>query len=66
MPHMWGAVTARTALAARAASAALPPLRSTSAPAWAASWSAAATIAVEACTVVNGASTSGIAGKLRP
>ena len=44
MPHMWGVVTARTALAATAASTAEPPAASTSAPAEEARWSTEHTI----------------------
>ena len=44
MPHMCGPVTAMTAAAATAASAALPPRSSAPKPAWAAKWSAAFTM----------------------
>ena len=46
MPHMWGVVTASTALAATAASAALPPARSTATPADEARWSTEQTMPV--------------------
>ena len=61
MPHRLGAVTARTALAPIAASAADPPASSTARPAWVASESTVATMAFGACTVAAGTS-SGSAG----
>lgn len=51
MPHRNGAVTASTAEAETAASAALPPSRSTATPACEARWSTLATIAVPAYLV---------------
>ena len=51
MPHMCCVVTASTAFAAIAASTALPPARSTAAPALDARWSADATIPRGATTV---------------
>ena len=54
MPHRCGVVTARTALVAMAASTALPPRPIVASPAWAARWSAAATMAVGAYTVAKG------------
>ena len=50
MPHRCGAVTARTALVATAASAALPPTRRIATPALDARWSTLATSAWGAST----------------
>jgi catechol 2,3-dioxygenase-like lactoylglutathione lyase family enzyme len=57
---MCGAVTARTAFVAMAASIAAPPRASMARPAREASWSADATIAVGEYTVANGARGSSI------
>ena len=48
MPHMFGVVTASTALVAIAASAALPPARSIATPADDARWSTEQTMPVGA------------------
>jgi hypothetical protein len=52
MPHMCCVVTASTALAPTAASAALPPARNRATPALEARWSTEATIPCGAYTVV--------------
>lgn len=52
MPHMCCVVTASTALAPTAASAALPPARNRATPALEARWSTDATIPCDAYTVV--------------
>src|SRR3954447_16586114 len=54
MPHMWGVVTARTALAATAASAAEPPRCNIATPAADARWSTDATMPLGAWRVTVG------------
>src|SRR5687768_16749535 len=65
MPHMCWVVTARTALAAMAASAAEPPRRKSATPASEARWSTEQTIPLGAWTVRPVASTSRTVARAR-